>query len=314
MHDQNRPMYELEYPLPEITNAGADGLTLIVALQGYADAGMAVEGSADHLLASLDSRVLALFHTDELIDYRSRRPGVSLEHSEITHIEDLELSVRVLRDMTGRPFLLLSGPEPDLRWNAFTKAVAQLVEQYGVERTIVLYGAPMMVPHTRPMIISGHGNDDDLLKSVKLWDTNLTLPGSASLLLEAQLSAEGRKAAGFTAHVPHYVSASAYPEAILQLLRTIENAAQLHFPLGALEQDSRKVAIQLAEQTEESNQIQLVVHSLEKQYDEAEQEYHTREAHRELNSEALPTGDEIGAELEEFLAQLGDDEDGDPLA
>ena len=43
MSDNKESMYELEYPSPEVNGGGSEGPTLIVALQGYADAGHAVE-------------------------------------------------------------------------------------------------------------------------------------------------------------------------------------------------------------------------------------------------------------------------------
>ena len=46
MPEEHRHMYELEYPSPEVSSDGASGPTLIVALQGYADAGQAVSASA----------------------------------------------------------------------------------------------------------------------------------------------------------------------------------------------------------------------------------------------------------------------------
>lgn len=119
-------------------------------MQGYADAGHAVEGAADHLKAAFESRTVATFNNDELIDYRSRRPIVTMAHSEITSMEDLQLDMRVLRDTEGQSFLLLSGPEPDLRWEAFSEAVADLADRFNVDKTICLYAAPMGAPHTRP--------------------------------------------------------------------------------------------------------------------------------------------------------------------
>ncbi|MDN8921196.1 PAC2 family protein, partial [Staphylococcus aureus] len=81
------------------------------------------------LKAAFESRTVATFNNDELIDYRSRRPIVTMAHSEITSMEDLQLDMRVLRDTEGQSFLLLSGPEPDLRWEAFSEAVADLADR-----------------------------------------------------------------------------------------------------------------------------------------------------------------------------------------
>ena len=156
MHEEDRRMYELEYPAPVIRDDSGDGQgpTMIVAMHGYADAGQAIEASADHLKAALEGRQLASFNSDELIDYRSRRPAVTIDKDRALEIESMDLGIKVLRDNSGKTFLLLSGPEPDMRWEAFTTAVVKLVEKFNINDTIMLYAAPMPVPHTRPTVVT----------------------------------------------------------------------------------------------------------------------------------------------------------------
>lgn len=306
-------MYELEYPAPEVSSESTRGLTLIVALQGYADAGQAVESGSQHLLQALDSRPLATFNVDELVDYRSRRPAVTIEHNELIDIDIPELSVRVVRDSAGTAFLLLTGPEPDLRWDAFTTSVADLAERFGVQQTICLYAAPMAVPHTRPLVISAHGNNKDLVGSLFSLDSRITIPGSASLHLERKLHKRGRNVAGFTAHVPHYLAASDYPEATYRLLAAVADATGLSFPLAALEADADKVRVQIEEQVHDSHEIQTVVHALETQYDSEMERYRNQHQTEILPGESdIPTGEELGAEFERFLADLDDEGDSAP--
>jgi len=306
MSDERR-MYELEYPSPNVGEGSPAGPTLIIAMQGYADAGHAVEGSAEHLKAALESRTVATFNNDELIDYRSRRPVVTLSQHEISHIEDLELDMRVLRDTAGTPFLLLSGPEPDLRWEAFSEAVADLVERFGVSETICLYAAPMGAPHTRPLVVSAHGNDRNLVGTMFTFDGLVTIPGSAAILIERELHRRGRSVAGFTAHVPHYVASSPYPHATFQLLQSVEDTSDLKFPLRSLERDMAKVSRQLAEQTATSEEISHVVQALEQHYDSEMEEYRERNPSAMMPGEAqVPSGEEISEAFENFLAAIED--------
>ena len=46
---QERRMYELEYPAPQVSGEANNGPALIVAMHGYADAGHAIESAADPL-------------------------------------------------------------------------------------------------------------------------------------------------------------------------------------------------------------------------------------------------------------------------
>lgn len=303
MQDESR-MYELEYPAPAV-ESNSEGPVMIVALQGFADAGHAIDSSAKHLKAALDSRAVVSFNNDELIDYRSRRPAVTLDNNSITEVEDLNLDIRVLRDNNGTSFLLLSGPEPDLRWEAFTTAVADLADKYNVSSTICLYGAPMTVPHTRPMVVSAHGNDAELVGHMFKLDSRVTMPGSASLFIERELHRRDHKVAGFTAHVPHYLAQWPSPRATHQLLKAVSEATGLQFPLKSLEHDIERSRVQLEEYMEDNHEVMQVVHALEVQYDEEVERYRTKHPEAVLPGESsMPTGEELGAEFERFLASF----------
>lgn len=312
--DDQRHMYELEYPAPAVEDGASSGPTLIVAMQGYADAGHAVEGAAGHLKDALDSRTLATFNNDELIDYRSRRPMVTLSQHEISDVDDIDLDIRVLRDSKGESFLLLSGPEPDLRWEAFSKSVADLADRFNVDKTICLYAAPMGAPHTRPLVVSAHGNDRDLVGKMFTFDGMVSVPGSAAVMIERELHSRGRRVAGYTAHVPHYVASSPYPHAVYQLLQSVSDTSNLQFPLRSIERDMERVAQQLAEQTNNSNEITQVVAQLEQHYDSEMASYREKNPQKMMPGEAqVPSGEEIGEAFENFLAAIDDRDRGKTL-
>ena len=303
-------MYEMQYPAPVVGNDPSDGLVLIIALQGFADAGLAVEGASKHLKAALDSHPVVSFYNDELIDYRSRRPAVTMNRRHITEIENLELDIRAMRDLNGRSFLLLSGPEPDLRWQAFTEAVGDLVEKYNVKDTIALYGAPMTVPHTRPLVVSAHGNSPELVGNLYSFESRLTMPGSASLFIERELHHRDRNVAGFTAHVPNYIAGSSYPQATYQLLQSVQEATGLSLPLRSIERDIDRANRQLQEHIAENHEIMQVVSAMEEQYDQEMERYRRDHPSMMLPGEkSLPSGDELGEEFEQFLASIENAQD-----
>ena len=76
--------------------------------------------------------MVATFDVDALHDYRARRPPVTFVRDHYADYEAPRLVVRALRDTGGTPFLLLAGPEPDIRWEAFARAVREVVERFDV--------------------------------------------------------------------------------------------------------------------------------------------------------------------------------------
>ncbi|WP_172827181.1 proteasome assembly chaperone family protein, partial [Mycobacterium asiaticum] len=191
-------MYELEFPAPVLSTSDGRGPVLVHALEGFSDAGRAIRLASAHLKAALDTELVASFAIDELLDYRSRRPLMTFKTDHFTHYDDPELSLHALRDSVGTPFLLLSGMEPDLKWERFITAVRLLAERLGVRQTIGLGTVPMAVPHTRPVTLTAHSNNAELIADFTPWISEIQVPGSASNLLEYRMAQHGHEVVGFT--------------------------------------------------------------------------------------------------------------------
>lgn len=294
-------MYELEFPAPRLSSADGRGPVLVHALEGFSDAGHAIRLAAAHLKDSLDTELVASFAIDELLDYRSRRPLMTFKTDHFTHYEDPELSLYALHDGGGTPFLLLAGLEPDLKWERFITAVRLLAEHLGVRQTIGLGTIPMAVPHTRPVTITAHANNKELIADFTPWISEVQVPGSASNLLEYRMAQYGHEVIGFTVHVPHYLSQTDYPAAALALLEQVAKSASLELPLRALTEAATEVRGKIDEQVEASSEVAQVVTALERQYDA----FIAAQENRSLltRDDELPSGDELGAEFERFLAQ-----------
>ncbi|MFT3662619.1 MAG: PAC2 family protein [Gordonia sp. (in: high G+C Gram-positive bacteria)] len=309
---ENRSLYELEFPGPAVSGPQGDGPVLVHALEGFADAGHAVTLAATHLREALDCQLVATFDTDELIDYRSRRPMISFSGEKFDGIDMPRLTMHALVDNDGVPFLLLDGAEPDLRWEQFTTAITALAEHFGVSQVVGLNSIPMAVPHTRPSGVIGHGNDASALGDMPRWGNDMKLPSSASMLLELRLGDAGYRTVGLSAHVPHYLAQNNYPGASAALLSALGRVTGLNLPVAALENASAKVIEQVNEEVAGNPEISTVVSALEQQYDA----YVEAKAERELLSgdEDLPSGDELGAEFERFLAEHAAEFDGIDLS
>ena len=305
-------MYELEFPAPQLSSVDGRGPVLIHALEGFSDAGHAIKLAATHLKNTLDTELVASFAIDELLDYRSRRPLMTFKTDHFTHYDDPELNLYALHDSVGTPFLLLAGLEPDLRWERFITAVRLLAERLGVRQVIGLGTIPMAVPHTRPVTMTAHANDKELISEHQPWVGEVQVPASVSNLLEYRMAQHGHEALGYTVHVPHYLAQTDYPAAAEALLAEVARTGSLQIPLAALGEAGAEVLTKINEQVESSAEVAQVVAALERQYDA----FIDAQENRSLltHDEDLPSGDELGAEFERFLAQQADKkrDDDDP--
>ncbi|MDT5125523.1 MAG: hypothetical protein QOH54_1167 [Mycobacterium sp.] len=313
-HPEQTGMYELEFPAPQLSSADGRGPVLIHALEGFSDAGHAIRLAATHLKNTLDTELVASFAIDELLDYRSRRPLMTFKTDHFTHYDEPELSLYALHDSVGTPFLLLAGLEPDLRWERFITAVRLLAERLGVRQVIGLGTIPMAVPHTRPVTMTAHSNDKELIAEHQPWLGEVQVPASVSNLLEYRMAQHGHEAVGFTVHVPHYLAQTDYPAAAEALLAEVGRTGSLQIPLAALGEAGAEVLTKINEQVESSAEVAQVVTALERQYDA----FVSAQENRSLlaRDEDLPSGDELGAQFERFLAQRdeskGDDGNASP--
>src|SRR6201996_118277 len=305
-------MYELEFPAPQLSLSDGRGPVLVHALEGFSDAGHAIKLAAGHLKDTLDTELVASFAIDELLDYRSRRPLMTFKTDHFTHYEDPELSLYAMHDSVGTPFLLLAGMEPDLKWERFITAVRLLAERRGVRQPIGLGTIPMAVPHTRPVTMTAHANNRELIADFTPWIAEVQVPGSASSLLEYRMAQHGHEVVGFTVHVPHYLAQTDYPAAAQALLEQLGKTGSLQLPLNALVEAAAEIKVKVDEQVEASAEVAQVVAALERQYDH----FIAAQENRSLltRDEDLPSGDELGAGFERFLAQQAEKkfDDDDP--
>jgi predicted ATP-grasp superfamily ATP-dependent carboligase len=288
--------------VPELRDAS--GLAMVLVLDGFLDAGNAAAIAARHLVnESGGGRVVATFEVDEFHDYRARRPAMAFVRDHYEQYDAPRLVVRLLADDAGTPYLLMHGPEPDNKWEAFAGAVRHVVERLGVGRVIGLGSVPMAVPHTRPIAVTHHANNPELLAADSPWRGELRIPSSAQALLELRLGETGHDAMGFVAHIPHYLAQLDFPEASVSLLEHVERAAGIAVDLTALRTAGRERDEEIATYLAANTEVLEVVQALEQQYDafaRADQEGHSLLA----EDEPIPTGEEIGRQFEQFLAGL----------
>jgi len=273
---------------------------LLHALSGFVDAGHAGRLAAEHLLASLPHRVLARFDVDQLYDYRARRPVMTFveDHWESYDAPRLELSL--VEDSAGAGFLMLTGPEPDVQWERFTAAVGRLIDRYAVRLSVGIHAIPMAVPHTRPVGVTAHGTPPGLVSGYEPWVGRVQVPGHIAALLEYRQGELGHDAAGFAVHVPHYLAQAEYPDAALALLEAVGSLTGLQLPTGRLRDAGEEIRAAVEAQVAEQPEVAAVVQALEEQYDAF---VGARGRSLLARESSLPTADELGAELERFLAE-----------
>jgi hypothetical protein len=298
-------LYELSTDVAEVP----EGLNLVAALTGFADAGGAVTQLSQYLVDTLDYQVLAAFDADALLDYRARRPTIQFDQDHLSDYRPAKLNLYLMKDELQQSFLLLTGYEPDFQWERFTAAVLQLIERYRVKSTTWVHAIPMPVPHTRPIGVTVSGNRAELIDAMSIWKPHTQAPATALHLIEYRLQELRHPITGFVLLIPHYLADTEYPLAAVTALESVSAATGLIFPTDRLREEGRDFVAKIDSQLDNNQELARLVGTLEERHDSYMLDNPLRSPLTDIDGE-LPSADEIAAELQNFLAtrRNGDDE------
>jgi hypothetical protein len=267
---------------------------LILAMEGWIDAGLGAAGALSTLLAGMTTEIFATFDSDELIDQRARRPTLRVENGLNTGLTWPEITLR-LGENGDRSVIVLSGPEPDMRWKQFTREVVSITGRLGIELVVGLGAFPAPVPHTRPVRLVATATSQELADLVGYLPASIDVPAGIHASLERAFAEAGVPAVGIWARVPHYAAGMPFPSAsealldkLAELTGIVVDASEAHMAaVNTLDQLDRLIL--------GSSEHSAMVRQLERQDDD---ETHSQAA---FDLTDLPSGDDIAAELERFL-------------
>lgn len=283
--------------------------SMVVTLGSFMDAGHTQRLVDDQLLQQLPNRLVGTFDADQVIDYAGHRPTITFDRNRYTDYQAPQIALHLVTDRDGRDFLLLTGPEPSLQWERMASAVTYVIEQLGVQRTVLVQTMPAPAPHTRPVVVTRYANDSSLVETPAALGTfQLSAPFSGVLTL--RLGEAGHRVLGLLAHVPHYLVDTDYPPAAAAMISALRDATALALPTDGLDLASAVVRQQIDAQVSANPELTEMVSTLETAFDE----FTERMRVVPPTEQQLPSADEIGAQFEDFLAGLTGSEPGGRVA
>ena len=270
---------------------------LIMAMEGWIDAGMAAAGAMGAIIDGIDTELVAEFDTDELLDHRARRPMMSLVEGHVEELSWPAIEMRGGVDDAGNHVLLLVGAEPDHAWGRFCSAVTDLALDLDVRMVIGLGAYPAPVPHTRETHLALTSPSADLLDAhTGFFRGTIDVPAGIQAAVEMSAHDLGIPSMGLWAQVPHYISGMGYPAGSLALVEGLARVAGLSFPTATLAIEAANTRHRLDELVAGNDQHEAMLRQLEEAVDSQPQPDPLG---------PLPTADELADEFEKFLREQG---------
>jgi proteasome assembly chaperone (PAC2) family protein len=273
--------------LPEL-----DDPVVVVAFEGWNDAGDAATGAVEHLELIWDADPLAALDPEDYYDFQVNRPTVSLVDGVSRRIEWPTTRISVAKpEGSDRHVVLIRGIEPNMRWRSFCDELIELLQELGATTVVALGALLADTPHTRPTPVTGSAYDAESAAQWGLETSRYEGPtGILGVFQDACVQA-GLPAVSFWAAVPHYVSQPPSPRATVALLQRVEEVLELTVPLGALPQQAEDWVKTVDEMANEDDEVVEYVRSLEE-----------RATATDLSQ---ANGEQIAKEFERYLRRRG---------
>jgi predicted ATP-grasp superfamily ATP-dependent carboligase len=263
---------------------------LVAAFRGWNDAGGAASLAAGYLRAVTDADRCAVIDSEPFIDYQQTRPTVQLVDGDVRRLDwpETEIYASEKSDL-----VVVVGTEPNMRWRAFSGAIADLARRYRVNLVITMGALLADTPHTRPVPVSATASDDELMQRFDLARSTYEGPTGIVGVLHDACARAGLRSASLWAATPHYISATPNPQAALALLQRLSEMIGTPPGSNELERAASEYALRVASAISDDPDIAGYVQQLEEAADAADP----------------PSGDELAADFERYLREQTDGKD-----
>jgi hypothetical protein len=255
-------------------DAGAftGGSLLIVAFEGWNDAGEAASGAARTIRDQLQLAPVMEVEPEDYFDYQFNRPTVAiddhgdrvLEWPGVTLYGPGPLSIPT---PSGLEVHVLLGTEPSRGWKTFAAEVIDAVETAGVSAVVFLGAMLADVPHTRPITVFASSENAAVRDRFELERSSYEGPVGILSVLGAAAEAAGLPTLSIWASVPHYVHNAPSPKATLALLERLEEFVDLEVDRGSLVEESAAWESGIDALAEDDDEMRAYITQLEQARD-----------------------------------------------
>lgn len=216
------------------------GRTLVVAFEGWNDAGESASNAARFLIEAIGGLEISEVDSQNYYDFQFARPQVSLD-------DDGKRVFRWPNAAVYRPALtelfnlrVLLGVEPSRNWIEFAREIADTVEGEEIDSVVFLGAMLADAPHTRPIQITATSTNQVVCDSVPAEKSLYEGPVGILSILSAEFEKRDIPTMSLWAAVPHYVHNGPVPKSTLALINSLQELLGIQFDQGELPTEAFK--------------------------------------------------------------------------
>ena len=268
---------------------------LVIALRGYFDVAGAATGALEWCLDDRTTIVVANIDPDPFFDFTAQRPEVYLDEDNHRQIIWPENEFIVARFPDGaRDLVVLSGVEPHTNWNIFAECIVQCAQRLKCSVVVTVGANDELIPHTRTPNVIGSSSNVALARRLKLDLPKYQGPTGLIGVLHERFEREQIPSVSLRVGVPRYLLNAQHPKSSAALLRQLELVLGVPTRHADLYEEIHRWSELHDAAVEGDEQIVSYVQMLENDFDR-------------LSQIDIPTADDLGAQLEQFLREQPDE-------
>jgi proteasome assembly chaperone (PAC2) family protein len=255
---------------------------LVLALSGWVDAGMAGAQASSLLREQLGAaRVFARLDLSDLVDLQQTRPMVEIVDGTTRRIS--WPVIECVAGRAGRDVVLLTGPEPSLRWPSLVAEIVVMARRLGIEGAYGLGALPAVTTHRRPVSVVATVTDPDQVDELGAMRTDYVGATGLQTALLVSLGEAGIPGVGLWAQVPHYVAGNPSPPATRAVLTRLKELTRIECDLTDLDREADGYVEKVEAGLVDRPDVAELVRAIEAEHPE------------------IPSGDDLVSEIEKFL-------------
>jgi len=283
--------FEINEPVPELKEPHA-----LAMLQPWIDVGSVGTLTLSWLEAHFKATDLArLVRPGNFFDFTRYRPTI---HSREGHrqVTVPNTYVTCTRREADNDFLLLHVLEPHSHGELFVESIVRLLSRFGVKRYCLLGSMYDLVPHTKPLLVTGGGYGagarEELTKR-GIESSDYQGPTSITSLVTQRAGDMGIETMSLIVHLPQYTQVEEDYMGAVRLMQVLGSLYDLPVSSTYIDRAEQQLA-QIGQALEKNPQLKASIEQLETYYDE-------RVRNKGRKEEEMPR---LSPEVEKFLSEM----------
>ena len=286
--------FTLNEPVPELKNPHA-----LVMLRPWVDVGSVGAMALGELQKSLDAQPMGqLTRPGAFFDFTRYRPMSFFKDGQ-REIEIPNSSLLYAKQPESHDIIFMRLLEPHSNGEEYMESVLQVLEHFQVVRYATVGGMYDMVPHTRPLLISGTSSDPLIQERLTRFGARQSRyegPTSILTLLPQKMLQRGKETLSMLVRLPQYAPLEEDFAGTLRVLEVLCDIYEMPLDLTELRKKAEDQNQQISIAVEGNQQLKRALVRLEERYD-------SRAARRQLQEPPQePTP--LPPSIEEFLREL----------